>query len=260
MLRPRLAPLVLPLVLACGQTPVESLECPAGTFEQNGLCVGERPPEPELPPVETPGEFVLRPLELRFGEIVLGTQERLRIEIYNPGPEGRTINVRPARPSAFEVSPQGELRVGADEWLFVDVTYAPLTAEEVRNILRIDTCGAGCTYYVLLQGIGLTRFDPGSFECAARDLGATDVGTCRRGFVTCRNDGGRVRRLVDLEFQPADQGFRPNFDYEIVFGFGQVRSVPVEFCPTRPGPARADFVMRIDNGDSIRATLTARGR
>ena len=110
-----------------------------------------------------------------------------------------------------------------------------------------------------VEQIGINTYDPGSFTCQPANFGRAAVGTCRRGAVVCRNGGGRVRRVESIELQPAEEGFVSALDYELAITCQSTRSIPIDFCPVRRGEHRADFALRIDNGDTIRTTMRGTG-
>lgn len=160
-------------------------------------------------------ELLITPTELAFGDVDVGTSEKLPLTVENRGSdkfEITKVSIAPA--GAFSVDASklvGTYQPGAKTT--VEVDFAPEVGEAVSATLELETTVPGMEKVAVpLSGTGLA---PEVYLCyalegeeescldatqtsGALDFGAIDEGSSRKASFTLRNDGNTPVQLFGL--------------------------------------------------------------
>jgi len=213
--------------------------------------------------------LLVRPSELSFDAVVLGTTAAQSLELENIGEAALLLefkalfNLEPcdaaARTEAFCMAPSGPISLAPGESAALRLEFRPRDTQTIeRGRLRIEGC-PGCGADIDLWGRGLTH----GLTCSPATLAFGDIkpGGCGVLALQCDNAANQRVTLGETRFV-GDPNFFIELPTPALVEPGEVITASVSFCPDMEGPASGSLSISTDQaapGQELVTALVGRG-
>jgi hypothetical protein len=272
-----LSGLTLPFTLAAGQsTPFTVTFAPksAGAVNANvsvngsaSLDMSEAKDEIDSTPTSTvvavsgsgmtAGQVGITPTSLSFGNVSLGTSQRLTATLTNSG--GSSVTISQAAASGTGVSLTGlsiPLTLGPGQSTAFQITFAPTSAGAVTGSIMLVSTAANSNLTIAVTGAGVS---PGSLTASPTTIafGSVQVGGSQSQSATLTNSGGTS--LTVSQATTTGTGFTLSaLSVPLTLAPGQSTPVTVTFAPQSGGNSSGNIALA-STGGTLNVPLTGSG-